>query len=371
MSVAIIETADSADVRRAVDLLGGMKRFVSEGERVVIKPNVCAGKDSSTGTVTDPVMVAEVCRMVAECGAQPVVAESPIYPFRSGRVLERSGYADFEKKYGFLYVDLDSAENVEIKIPAGRAITNSVVGREVLTCDRLINMPVMKTHLQTVVTLGLKNLKGVVVGKQKHIIHLEGLDAGIVDLNTVIRSDLIIIDGIIGMEGMGGPTNGRACRMDVIVAGDNVVETDATATRIMGGDPREVEHIRMASERGLGSMDGFDLLGDDIGSVTVKRDLPRMPGLNKFLITDVSMRLWNALRVPLMRLTGGETIKRRAVLGELVIDAETCDGCRLCIAGCPVDALIWEDALVCDRDACIRCFCCAEICGRGALSKKF
>jgi uncharacterized protein (DUF362 family)/Pyruvate/2-oxoacid:ferredoxin oxidoreductase delta subunit len=371
MAVAIVKTDKTADVRRAVELLGGMNKFVTGGEKVIIKPNICAAKDTFTGAVTDPEMVAEVCRMVAECGANPVVAESPIYPFKSSRVYQRSGYADFKSKYGFEFIDIDSADSREISIPRGRAIKASVVSDAVLNCDKLINMPVLKTHLQTVVTIGLKNLKGVVVGKQKHIIHLQGLHQGIVDLNTVVKSDLTIVDGIIGMEGTGGPTNGRPVKMDVVVAGDNVVEVDAVATRVMGGDPMKVEHIRLASEQGLGSLSGFEMVGDSLESVTDRRDLPRMPGINKILITDIGVRVVNLLREPIMLLTGGERVVRKVRLGELIIDEALCDGCRLCVPACPVDALAYGEQLDCDYKLCIQCFCCAEVCPRGALKKKF
>ena len=370
MTVAIVRTKEASHVRRAVELLGGMERFVARGDGVVVKPNVCAGKDSSTGTVTDPEMVAEVCRMVAECGGEPVVAESPIYPFSAARVFKRTGYGDFESRYGFPMVDIDKAESREVQIPEGRAIDHSVISDTVLKADRLINMPVLKTHFQTVVTLGLKNMKGVVVGKQKHLIHISGLDQGIVDLNTLVRSDLTIIDGIIGMEGMGGPTNGRTAEMDVIVAGDNVVETDAAGVMIMGGDPRRVKHIKLAASRGLGSLEGFQVLGESLESVSTRRDLPRLTGVSQLLVSGIAMRSYNLFRNPLMRLTGGQRVKKRVLLGELLIDEEKCDGCRVCIPACPVDALSFEDVLACDRKACIRCFCCAEVCPVGALSRK-
>ena len=370
MTVSIVKTERAADVRKAVELLGGMERFVSSGDTVVVKPNICVGKESSTGVVTDPEMVAEVCRMVSECGARPVVAESPIFPLKAGKVFRKAGYGDFELTYGFPLVDIDSAENLEIKINEGKAIDHSVVPKLILTCDRLIDMPVMKTHLQTVVTLGLKNLKGVVVGEQKHIIHLSGLDQGIVDLNKVVRSDLIIIDGIVGMDGIGGPTQGNTVEIGVIVAGDNVVEVDSVGIRIMGGDPRKVAHVRLAAEQGLGSLDGFETLGDSIESASRKLALPRLPSLNRLLITGIGSRLWMFARNLKVRVTGGEKVRRSARLGELVIDHDTCDGCRLCIPACPVDALTFADELICDRDVCVRCFCCAEICPTGALGKR-
>ena len=370
MAVAVVKTDRAEDVRKAVELLGGMGRFVGAGEKVVVKPNICIGKGSETGAVTDPAMVAEVCRMVAECGGEPVVAESPIYPFKSSRAFPRAGYGDFQKRYGFSLIDIDASPGRTIKVPLGRAISHSVVSDEVLGCDRLINMPVLKTHLQTVFTVGLKNLKGVVPGKQKHIIHLQGLDQGIVDINTVVRSDLTIVDGIIGMEGTGGPTNGRPVRMNVILAGDNVVETDAAAARVMGGDPLKVEHIRLASEQGLGPLDP-DVLGDPLVSVTAARELPRMPSVNKFFITGVGIKVVDLLRRPWVRLTGGERIETKVELGELVIDYGLCDGCRVCLKACPVQALSFDRELNCDRSICIRCFCCAEACDRGALGKRF
>jgi uncharacterized protein (DUF362 family) len=106
------------------------------------------------------------------------------------------------------------------------------------------------------------------------------LDGRIVDLNRVIKSDLTILGGIVGMEGLGGPTNGRAVRMDVIVAGDNVVETDSVGVRVMGGDPAKVEHVRLSSEMGIGSLDGFEILGESVESAGADLDLPRRPELN-------------------------------------------------------------------------------------------
>lgn len=367
MTVAVIRAEAPEDVKRAIDLLGGMERFVSPGDKVLVKPNICAAKSSDTGAVTDPELVAEVCRLAAAEGAEVAVGESPIHPFRSSRVFPRAGYGDFRERYGFPLIDLDEAEKVEIRIPEGVAVKQEVIAKPVLDCDVLINMPVMKTHLQTVVSLGLKNLKGVVPTKDKLIIHLNGLDQGIVDLNTVIRSHLVVVDALIGMEGGLGPTNGRPVRVGAIVAGDNVVEVDATCARIMGLDPRMVAHIRLAAERGLGRMEGFQILGEGIEAVRRDFELPAHPDLNRLMISGILLRIYDLLRRPLDRLMGRSPAFR---FGEVRLEAERCDGCRLCVKACPVEAVFMRENLpVIEVSRCIACFCCAEACPRGALSR--
>ena len=96
MTVAIIKNTVPVGVRDAIGLLGGMTRFISKGDKVILKPNICVGKDSSTGVVTDPELVAETARMVEEAGGFPVVGESPIYPFSSKSAFKRAGYIDFK-----------------------------------------------------------------------------------------------------------------------------------------------------------------------------------------------------------------------------------------------------------------------------------
>ncbi len=367
MTVAVIKAGSPQEAKRALELLGGMERFVSPGERIMVKPNICAARPSETGTVTDPELVGEVCRLAAAAGAEVVVGESPIHPFRSSRVFPRAGYGDFRERHGFPLLDLDSEERVEVRVPRGVAVKQEVVAKPVLECDGLINMPVLKTHLQTVVSLGLKNIKGVVPGKDKLIVHLNGLDQGIVDLNTVIRSRLTVVDGLVGMEGGLGPTNGKPVRIGAIVAGDNVVEVDAACCRMMGLDPERVAHIRLAAERGLGRLDGFEVVGDGIEAVRRRCELPAHPDLNRFMITGVLLRMYGFVRKPLDRFLGRALSGR---FGEVRLEKERCDGCRVCVKACPVEAVTMAGEFpVIDTSLCIACFCCAEACPRGALSR--
>jgi len=369
MTVAIIKTTDPRDVREAVRLLGGMERFISPGDRTVLKPNICIGKPSSSGAVTDPELMAETARLVQEVGGKPVIGESPIYPFGSNWAFKRAGYGDFQKRYGFEMVAFDHEEGVHVQIPKGKALDHLVIARRVLQSERLINMPVAKTHLQTIVTLGLKNLKGVVVGKHKQIIHMAGLDEGIVDLNTAVKTDLTIIDGIIGLEGEIGATIGTPVPLGVILAADNVVEADATMSRIMGLDPEKIIHIKMAAARGLGRLDGFEIRGEPVEKVARKfRSTPRY-GLYRTLISDYFYHFFGALHNLSARIRGTDAVRARQAVGEVRIAADRCNNCKLCLKACPVEAVSLAGGVKINRETCIRCFICAEVCPVEVFSK--
>jgi hypothetical protein len=148
----------------------------------------------------------------------------------------------------------------------------------------------MKTHFQTGVTLSLKNMKGTVTDESKRIIHRigvpvkkqeeYGLDQGIVDLNTVISADLAVIDATVSLEGFvpGPRLVGNPVRMDTIIAGLDSVAVDAVGCRVIGLDPQEVRHIRLAYERKLGRMlpREIEVMGRAIQSVLrpLKTEIP-------------------------------------------------------------------------------------------------
>lgn len=106
---------------------------------------------------------------------------------------------------------------------------------------------------------------GLLPDKFKGKYHAKGMSDVIVDINTVLKPTLTVIDGFVAMDGK-GPTDGTPVKMNLIIAGTDVVATDATACRIMGFNPHEVKHIRRASEKGLGSIEA-QVLGQEINQV--------------------------------------------------------------------------------------------------------
>jgi len=371
MAVAIVRTHDPRDVSRVLALLGGLDRFVKTGDRVLIKPNVCAPRSSQSGAVTDPELTAELCRLVADYGGKPFVAESPVYPFPTRAAFRIGGYSDFPRKYGFPIVDIDSDKEVTIKIPQGAVLQKEVISKKALEVDVIINVPVMKNHVHTTVTLGLKNIKGVVPRRNKHIIHLKGLDEGIVDLNCVIRSTLVVVDAIVGMEGMLSPVNGRPKRMDLIVAGDNVVETDAVCSRIMGLDPRSIRHVFLAEKRGLGSTDRIEILGERVEAVRSPFRFYDRPHSVTSMAGRLAWSAWNWGHNQVAKRFGADILAPRVEKGDWSWDPDRCTRCKMCIEGCPVSVLRLEnDRILREKKGCIYCYCCAEVCPQGAIVKK-
>jgi uncharacterized protein (DUF362 family) len=97
--------------------------------------------------------------------------------------------------------------------------------------------------------------------------HLKGISKVIVDVNTVLKPALTVIDGFVGMEGS-GPIDGTPVQMNLIIAGTDTVATDATASRIMGINPHEIKHIHRAHEKGLGNIDDVQVIGEKLETVT-------------------------------------------------------------------------------------------------------
>ncbi|HHF98941.1 MAG TPA: DUF362 domain-containing protein [Candidatus Aerophobetes bacterium] len=137
-----------------------------------------------------------------------------------------------------------------------------------LEADVVINMPVMKTHDVFPATLGIKNMKGIIREEDKKRFHRWGLSQAIVDLNKVALPDLTIIDGTVGMEGL-GPTHGEPVNLGVIIVSRDVVAADSVASTVMGIDPMEIEYVKLAEKEGLGCADlsKIEIVGERLESI--------------------------------------------------------------------------------------------------------
>ena len=242
-------------VRRALAALGGMERFVPQGSRVVVKPNICIAYHTyEYAATTNPWVVGALVRLALEADARSVRVMD--YPF-SGSAEEaytRSGIAEQVQAAGGEMVVMKRFGYRDTEIPQGKGLHEARIYDEVLDADVLINVPIAKDHSLTRLTLGMKNLMGVIYDRSK--IHI---DPGqyLADLNSRVRPQLTVIDAVrILMDH--GPTGGSledVKQMDTVIASTDVVATDSYAATLFGMQADELGYIRAATEMGLGRSD--------------------------------------------------------------------------------------------------------------------
>jgi uncharacterized protein (DUF362 family) len=183
------------------------------------------------------------------------------------KAFEATGMREMCERNGVQFLNLRHIKDrVKIEVPHCETL-NTVTVPRIVTESAIISAAKLKTHMSTTVTLGMKNMFGLLPDKFKGKYHAKGINKVIVDINTVVKSALTVIDGFVGMEGR-GPSDGTPVKMDLIIAGKDPVATDATGARVMGFDPHEISHIRRANEKGLGNIDDIYVVGEKLESVT-------------------------------------------------------------------------------------------------------
>ena len=254
---------------RALDLIGGIETFICQGDMVIIKPNLIKPAHYKTGTITNPFLIEAVCRTAKEKGAKRViVADGAAVGYDTEKVFDRAGLQDVAKREGVELFDFKRSEWVSVPVPYGKVLHRIKLPRIFLEADVVVNMPVMKTHDVFPATLGIKNMKGVIREEDKKRFHRWGLSQAIVDLNKVALPDLTIIDGTVGMEGL-GPTHGEPVNLGVIIVSRDVVAADSVASTVMGIDPVEIEYVKLAEKEGLGCADlsKIEIVGERLESI--------------------------------------------------------------------------------------------------------
>ncbi len=267
--VAISNTGNiEQDIMNAINEIGGLDTVISKGDVVLCKPNVQGSFSPGSGIITDAKVVHVVVKMVKKLGATPIIGESSVYGRVTEDCLHVSGMYEVAKKESVRIVDFDQDEVVKVPIPNGTVLKEVRTVKTVIESDVIIDIPVMKTHVATGVTLALKNMKGVLPRREKAKIHFAGLEEGITDLNATFTPDIVIVDGIVGLEGL-GPSRGTPVDMGLIVAGFEPLTVDSVCTKIMGMDPNEIKHIKHAYSKGLGEIDidNMELYGKPIETV--------------------------------------------------------------------------------------------------------
>lgn len=232
------------------------------GARVVIKPNLvdfvagrpCFTMPQVTGALID--LVRE------EMGVKSVVvAEGVTFRRDPHAILIDTGYRDLLEKKRVEFVDLNYDDLVKIKLRGGYANLDTLfMARTVAEADALISVPKLKTHHWTKISASLKNLFGIVPGAKygfpKNTLHFHGIDAFIAELWDSLPTPkrFALVDGIVGLQG-DGPLFGTAVPSGVLIGGEDFLAVDATAARVMGFEPSNIEILAFMAWAGLGHID--------------------------------------------------------------------------------------------------------------------
>jgi len=273
--VSVVKAGDdkAAAIARAVEL-AGLDDVFAPGQRVTVKPNWHGGD-----CYTCPEMVVGATRYVRERGAADItVGDGPFYGSTTesfnayvDKMGVRQGIAElgatllyFHDEPYHIHRDLDPALPAEMGISA-----------HATDCDVLVNLPLMKTHLGTLVTIGMKNLKGCIRPVDKAQFHKMELHAAIVALNKVLRPAIHIMDATTAYEGL-GPGNGTPVDLGLVLCSDNVVALDAVAVYLMGMRPRDAKLVQMGARAGLGPirLDHIDVRGERLDDHRRTFELP-------------------------------------------------------------------------------------------------
>lgn len=258
-------------VIKSIDLLGGIQKYVKPGDTVALKPNVVTGEGAGPGITTDKRVVEAMIKLSNEAGASRVmVVEGAGYFTKTSRALELSGIKELAEEHGAEIVDVDNSPIVKVDVPDPLLLDVVEVSKEFMDADVRINMPVMKTHDQLSVTLGVKNLKGVLPRYMKRNFHKIGVVKGILDLNKAVPVDLTVLDAIVAMEGL-GPSFGPKVELNTIITSADIFALDRVASRIMGFTEAELDYLVEAAADGIIDLDQEpELVGEPVSSYTYK-----------------------------------------------------------------------------------------------------
>jgi len=276
-SVTIVRYDGTSNaLRRAIDLCDGFEKL-SRNDKILLKPNVLWGggvgkKMPKYGMVTTSRIVEDLIQLLRERGCEDIsIGEATLVNEELGSETfggyKWTGIARVAKRYGVKLIDFNQEPFKRVEMDG----TFIEISRRALDSDFLINLPVLKTHHQTRVSLGLKNLKGCLAMRSKMEFHRRDLHHMIALLNTQIRPKLTIIDGIYAMEN--GPSAlGTAHRMNLIIAGKDSLSCDIVGSTVLGIEPFSVEHFSEFASIAGRSLDlaAIDVKGENVEDVTKK-----------------------------------------------------------------------------------------------------
>ncbi len=326
-----------------------LQREIKTGTKVLIKPNLLAPALPQKAVITHPLIIKAVATYAIDQGAKVQISDSPA--ISSIETVTRIGR--IKEALKGLPVEIKEFKD-SIPIETEKPFYHIELARDAIETDLIINLPKFKTHGQMLLTLGVKNLFGCVVGIRKPEWHFRvGTDRELfakllVTIYKIITPKITILDGILGMEGEGPGKSGIPKHIGVLMASEDAIALDSMACQAIGLDPFELLTLKVANSLGI-FPDYVDIKGE-------------LPYISDFKLPDISPVVFGP------KILHG--ILRKHLIQRPAASKSLCRLCGECWNYCPVNAIKKiKDKLLIDYDKCIRCYCCIEICPYGAMQK--
>jgi uncharacterized protein (DUF362 family) len=315
-----------------------------KGKKVLLKPNLVTAKcKKPIATLTNKSILEGLCKMLKKNKCKIYIGESSFMD--TDEFFKKLGYHKLAKKYGAKLIVFEQDKLKKIKNKNYKILGEFPVSKTLTEMDLIIDLPKMKTHSLMRYTGAIKNFFGLIPGGLKQRLHLKAKGEKrfaelMLDIYQNFIPGLVIMDGVIGMEGQ-GPTSGCSKKSNLILASKSGVALDICATKIMGFGPKEIKTNYEAIKRKLYPNYEFNLVG-----------LKKLPLIH---FDKAHIRKTSSLR---------KIFLERKIL----CDHKKCIKCGLCARKCPAKAITLKPYPVINRKKCIRCFCCLEVCPQEALS---
>ncbi len=360
--VSIVRCSNYSQVKEAIreslSLIGGLEKIIPKGSRVLLKPNVLSALPPEAAVTTHPAVVIAMCELVLEAGGIPIIGEgSGITSSGStstSKALKASGIEQIAAGAKVELINFETSGYVEVNIPNAKQFSHLHIAKSILEADVIISLPKLKTHELTLYTGAVKNFFGVIPQKNRKEIHYledrEKFGEAVVDIYSIVKPRLAVMDGVIGMEG-NGPSGGNPISSGVIMASYDCAALDIVASELIGLDPLKVPTNKAALKRGHGTRHP-EILGVSLEKAKITFKKPE-GGITAYIPSF------------------GMKILRKQLAIKPFINTSTCVLCKACMGNCSVHAI--EEAnkmLKINQEKCIQCYCCRELCPKGAVEIK-
>lgn len=339
-------TYSNLDVETLISPLGGFKKYIDKGDHVLLKTNLLNASEPKKAIVTNPIVVGKVAKAVLKAGGIPYIGDSPSGQFtkrRLEKVYSKSGLKKLSESLG---LELNyNTQTKKIDIPNGKRLNKTTICRFFLEADKTIALPKIKTHSLMIMTLATKIMYGVIPGLTKVRYHSKFIRRNsfaemLIDVLSVTNPDLIIMDGIIGMQG-DGPAGGIPVALGVMLASENSIAMDLSVCKLLNIEPIGIPTLREAKIRNMWPK-----------KMTYPLLTPNDVKYNQFILPSTAGHF----------LTGNKIPTRYPIV------TTKCTACGQCEEICPKKVIsIKENIAVVDYSNCIKCYCCHEICPYSAI----